>query len=288
MWLEISTNLLKNVNELWSNKHNLKGGKNFMKRRNGILIIATIFIFSNTLPASAANANSTKYQKSYEESYDEYKDDEQFQTMVEDYGVAYGEEFLADVATSKLLNDPLRGGGGNECYQYVTNVKQTKNYNCGSTTTLQTLYGLNSQSALSGSTNANKISKLDADYNVDSQGSMMVYQVVDALNKYNIGNQTYIYEEATNMNLVQFESNIASSLTYGKPVVLHAKTAYLSYYNGKNTGHYLSLDYVNRTTDKVRIVDCNNNTSYYGIHTNIPLSEAYDTIHAESGRYLIY
>ena len=71
-------------------------------------------------------------------------------------------------------------------------------------------------------------------------------------------------------------------------MVLHARTKYLSYYKGKNSGHYLSLDYVNRTSDMVRIVDCNYNSTYYGIHRDIPLLEAYNTIHEESDRYLIY
>jgi len=208
--------------------------------------------------------------------------------MVEAYGVAYGEKFLTDVTNSKLTSTLLRSGGGNECYQYVTNVMQTTTNNCGSTSTLQTLYGLNSASTVSGSTNAAKIATLDAEYNVASQGSMMVYQVRDALNKYLIGNKSYIYALGSGMTIDQFETNIANSLTYGKPVVLHARTGYLTYYGGKNLKHYLSLDYVNRTSDTVRIVDCNYDSTYYGIHNNVTLLDAYNTIHAESGRYLIY
>lgn len=255
-------------------------------------ITALIFIFSSSLPTFASDITeemgNLTYRGEYEEAYQKYKDDEQFKMMVEDYGIEYGEEFLKDVTNEIVLSNSLLGGGGNECYQYVKNIMQTKNYNCGSTTTLQTLYGLNSASSVSGSSDAQKIASLDSEYNIDSQGSMMVYQVRDALNKYNKRSQRYSYIEASNMTLYDFESKIANSLTYGKPVVLHARTKYLSYYNNKNSGHYLSLDYVNRTTDKVRIVDCNYNSTYYGIHKDIPLREAYNTIHAESGRYLIY
>ncbi len=263
-----------------------------MKKRSYGFIVSIILIITSILPASAAGANSASkndaYQKAYTEICKEYKNDEQFKMMVSDYGIEYGEKFLADATNNMLKSNLLRSGGGNECYQYVTNVMQTTSYNCGSTTTLQSLYGLNSATAVSGSTNAAKIATLDSEYNVAAQGSMMVYQVRDALNKYNSGNQTYTYQVASNMTIDQFETNIANSLTYCKPVVLHAKTAYLSYYGNKNLGHYLSLDYVNRTTDKVRIVDCNYNTTYYGVHSNIPLVEAFNTIHAESGRYLIY
>lgn len=48
----------------------------------------------------------------------------------------------------------VRGGGGNVCYEYVTNIMQTKTYNCGTTTVLQTLYGLDSADKVSGTTHA--------------------------------------------------------------------------------------------------------------------------------------
>ncbi len=76
------------------------------------------------------------------------------------------------------------------------------------------------------------------------------------------------------MTIGNFKDYIADSLTACKPVVLHAKTGSFTYYGGKNSGHYLSLDYYNRTTQKVRIVDCNYDKSYYGIHTDIPMVPA--------------
>ncbi len=234
---------------------------------------------------------SSEYQEAYNKAYQEYKSDEQFLAMIEDYGMEYGEEFLANVALNAVSANNLnlvRGGGGNICYQYVKNIMQTKYNNCGTTTVLQSLYGLNSASAVSGSTDANKISTLDQEYNVDSQGSLIVYQAVNALNKYNTLNPSYIYKVGTSMTLDQFEANVANSLTAMKPVILHARTEYFTYYKNRESGHYLSLDYINRTSKKVRIVDCNNNTAYYGIHTDIPLSEAYASINATSGRYLIY
>lgn len=260
---------------------NIRERELMKKKLISILSAAVILANVNILPVLAAEIDPAK-----EAVYQEYKTDEQYQMMAAEYGEAYADAFLENVVESRNAVMP-RGGGGNECYQHVTNIKQTKTYNCGSTTTLQTLYGLNSASAVTGSTDTAKIGTLDKEYNVDSQGSMMVYQVVNALNKYNKGNQKYIYAAASNMTIDQFENNIANSLTGCKPVILHAKTNYLSYYGGKSSGHYISLDYVNRTTDKVRLVDCNYNSSYYGVH-QVPLSEAYNSIHAESGRYLIY
>lgn len=245
-------------------------------------------LFSNIMTVSAEEVSTedkSPYQKAYEDTVAEYENDKQFKLMVEDYGIEYGEEFLRDIAQMKVSNNLVRGGGGNVCYQYVTNIMQTKNYNCGSTTTLQTLYGLNSASNVSGSSYAAQISTLDARYNVDAQGSMMVYQVSNALKDY--GNRTYAYKTGDSMTLDQFEANVANSLTAGKPVILHAKTEQISYYKGKASNHYLSVDYVNRTTDRVRIVDCSFHQEFFGAH-DVSLTDAYKSVSAVAGRYLIY
>lgn len=109
----------------------------------------------------------------------------------------------------------------------------------------------------------------------------------EGTDKYNAYGSTYTYQAGTNMTLTTFESNIANSLTSWKSVILHAKTEGLTYYNNHVSGHYLSLDYINRTTDSVRIVDCNYSNSYYGTHW-VTLGEAYNAVTCESGRYLIY
>lgn len=260
-----------------------------MKKKMLTVIVLSLFLVGESVNVNAANINvDDKNQVLFEQAYEEYKNDEEYLRMKRDLGEEYATQFLWDVVENSYATNKQRGGSGNECYQFVKNIMQTKNYNCGSTTTLQTLYGLNSASKVNGTTDKEKIATLDAEYNVDSQGSMYVYQVTNALNKYNSGNQTYVYKKGTNMTLAGFEENVANSLTYCKPVILHARTKYLSYYGGKVSGHYISVDYINRTTDKVRLVDCNNNSSYYGIHNSVPLSEAYATISAESDRYLIY
>jgi len=42
-----------------------------------------------------------------------------------------------------------------------------------------------------------------------------------------------------------FESKVSVSLANDCPVILHARTEYLDYYNGNNYSHYISLDYIN-------------------------------------------
>lgn len=207
--------------------------------------------------------------------------------MFEDYGTEYAEAFL-DNAYERRLEEMISpyGGGGNECYDYVKNIKQTESYNCGSTTVLQSLYALDSASNVTGTTDADKIATLDKDYNVKTQGSMFVYQVTDALNTY-YSYSSYTHVIGSSLSEASFENMIANSLTNGRPVVLHARTEFLPYYENHESGHYLSLDYVNRTTDTVRIVDCNKNDAYFGIHM-VDLSDAYKCIHDAAGRYMIY
>lgn len=251
------------------------------------LIIAVAMIATLVLPANAV-ASENNVDSKYEELYNLYKDDIEFQRMQEAYGEEYAQEYIQKIAQREVTESMSRGGGGNYCYQYVKNIKQTKTYNCGTTTVLQTLYGLYAEDNVVGSTDAAKIATLDTEYNVDSQGSLYVYQVVNALNKYDSGT-TYRYLAASNISTESlFEDYIATSLTYGRPIILHARTGYLTYYGGKNTGHYLNLNELNRTNELVQIVDCNYNTAYYGIHMSVPLSEAYNCIKVESGRYLIY
>lgn len=250
-----------------------------------VLYLALSLVISPEIFKAEENA----FESMYENVYNEYKEDSEFQRMLDAYGEEYAQQYIEDVVETMLYESKVRGGGGNICYEYVKNIKQTKTYNCGSTTTLQTLYGLNSASNVKGSTDAAKIATLDAEYNVDAQGSMYVYQIVNALNKYTNLNSTYRYKVGTSfVSEYDLLCTIANSLTYCRPTILHARTKYISYYEGKATGHYLSVDYANRTTRQVRIVDCNYNSAYYGIHNNIPISEVYKSIAAESGRYLIY
>lgn len=111
--------------------------------------------------------------------------------------------------------------------------------------------------------------------------------MVNALNKYNIYGSVYQDKLGSSFSSIySFKDCIATSLTCGKPVVLHALTKYLSYYEDANFNHYLSLDVYDRRTDEVRIVDCNYMEEYYGIHI-VPVEEAYNCIR-QSNRYLIY
>lgn len=260
----------------------------FKKKVTLAMAIAVCFVFSTS---TSANANVSNFDvnidaQKFEAIQDEYSHQKEFMEMTEEYGKEYADSFLADVYKSRFGESSkiLRSGGGNECYQFVKNIKQSKKYNCGSAAVLQTLYGRGKASSVSGSSDSAKMQTLDTQYNVDKDRSMYVYRAVNALNRYS--GASYIYEEGSSMTKGQFEDRIANSLMQWKPVILHAKTGSLTYYNRKNVGHYISLDYVNRTTQTVRLVDPNYDDTYYGVHY-VPLNEAYKTISSDSGRYLI-
>lgn len=234
---------------------------------------------SNLVAVEAAEYEDPQIQKIYEE----YKDLREFQLMREEYGQAYADDFLEAVLDSRLA-ELQRGGMGDVCYQYVKNLKQTKDYNCGPATILQTLYGIGCADAVSGSNDDEKVNNLTDDCKSNEKEGTMVYRATNVLNSY--CNKGYIYEVCTQIAIDTFEEKVAASLTAGRPVLLHAKTGSFDYYGGKNSGHYISLDYINRTTKMVRVVDCNLDDKYYGVR-EVKLEEAYNSVHKESGRYII-
>lgn len=152
---------------------------------------------------------------------------------------------------------------------------------CSIATTLQTLYGMDLEGQVSGTSYSAKQSTLYSEYG----GLPLVYQLRNKLNTY-ISSSTYSYINGSSLTDSTFQSKVHTSLSHDRPILLHAKTEALPYYNNINYDHYLSLDESNTLSDTVRIVDCNWNNSYFGVHSGISVSDARDTL--PSGRYLIY
>lgn len=90
---------------------------------------------------------------------------------------------------------------------------------------------------------------------------------------------------------IVFENNIIvraaeTSLFYNTAPIIHARTAYLPYYNGHASGHYIAISEVDKANATIRLKDCNNNSAYYGQHI-VSVNDAYKAINEESSRYLI-
>ncbi len=176
------------------------------------------------------------------------------------------------------------GNNGQILSANVALIQQTQGYNCGPTSALQVLYGLNRQNAIPGQNNAAKISQLESDCNSVGQGTI-VYYLVQGINLYTTF-ADYAYYLATNMTQNQFQSKVETSLCYDMGPILHARTQYLGYYNGHSSGHYIAVSEINKINQTITLKDCNNNNSYYGQHV-VSIAEAFSCIHSESGYYLI-
>lgn len=180
----------------------------------------------------------------------------------------------------------IKSGSYSEASCYVPAIMQSETWYCGYATTLQTIYGLGLETTVSGSNNDEKQDTI-ANAMGSPSSSAVVYKIKNYLNE-KITSSKYIYTEVEDANWSQlsFSNEVAGSLMLNRPVILHAKTGTLSYYNGKNINHYLSVDYINNYKNTVRIKDCHYNTKYFGSHT-VPTSEAFGTVNLP-GRYIIY
>lgn len=175
---------------------------------------------------------------------------------------------------------------GDVYYANVPVIKQSTSNNCGAASVLQALYGLGCQLNVSGSTDNSKMGTLTKEMNIEENGSAYVYLVTDALNKYS-SNYTYFYYGINSMNMNQLKNRIATSLQFDAPPILHARTEYLGYYNGHQSGHYIAVGSINVATDKITVKDCNYNDKYRGTF-NITLEEAYNALDSyRDERFLI-
>lgn len=264
--------------------------------------------------SSSVSALSTEDEiRTQVEQY--YENNPMYNAMY-DANPTIAEKYIDDVVNQKIENLSLqsqRASSNNQSivFSYVTHVTQSTQTNCSAATTLQTMYGLGLEDNIYGSTNAVKQATL---YNMRSNsliddpyeaynltvysglrmtpgtGTPTVYEVTtylsDWLEEENKGH-IYDYTVGSDYTFDDFVSKIGNSLYFDRPVLLHARTEFFNYYSGNALSHYLSLDLYNAVTGTVRIVDCNYNSSYGGIHNNVPINEAYRSIHEVSERYLI-
>lgn len=150
-----------------------------------VKVLCVIAVFCNGITVEAAE-DLTLEQKAI---YQEYKEDVEFKKMVEKYGDEYIKEYIDDVISARIV-EKRRGGGGNICYQYVSNIKQINGHTCGPTTVLQTLYGLGCASKVSGSNDNEKINTLAAECGTNEEGTF-VGEIQRALSKYS--DRKYVY-----------------------------------------------------------------------------------------------
>lgn len=228
-----------------------------------------------------------------QEVYEQYKEDEQFK-MHYQYSPESAMDMLRSIAESQNKPSVFAVSPGDaKAYCDVPLKQQTKSYNCGFATMLQTLYGMGKQSTVSGNSDSAKMDQLEAEMmemkiqsGQSGEKTAIVWMVASMLNSKT--GSSYKYVVGNSITQYEFYSLVRQSLTGNHPVILHARTKYLDYYDGNNYSHYLSLDQMDAGSDNFcRIADCNYKNEYYGYH-NVTIQDAYETVSEEKGRYLIY
>ncbi|GAV25597.1 hypothetical protein ciss_15300 [Carboxydothermus islandicus] len=222
-----------------------------------------------------------------------YKNDEQFNMMVSEYGQKAGNELIERLVNSRIESEELSYNRSISAYgQYysiyycsVPLKQQINSYYCGPATALQTLYGLGLQGSVSGTTDAQKQTTLATAMGTNSQDGTYVYKLTQVLNSY-ISTKKYSYVLGSSSSYTTFENDIIHSLFNDRPVILHARTEYLSYYGGHKSGHYISLDAWDARYDSAELKDCNYDNKYFGTHS-VPGNEVKAAV-SDVNRYYIF
>lgn len=178
------------------------------------------------------------------------------------------------------------GNYGQSFSARVPVIQQTLSYNCGPTSILQILYGLNCQNNVSGTTDTEKIARLTTDCETAKGTGTYVYKLVNTINDYST-TMKYRYVKGSTLTLDEFQGKIETSLVYNSGPILHAITKDLTYYHGQEYRHYIAVGAFDRTTNQVTLKDCNYNDEYCGSF-NEDIETVLKTIKDYSDRYLIY
>lgn len=274
---------------------------NSKKMKNNMFIILFAVAFCFIFPSNVQARDKDTEEEIKEQILKEFENNGEFarmQAYSSEIADAYIDELVKDRMNQMNEASPLATDTyGKTAYCTVPVKKQTTTSNCSAATLLQTMYGLGKQSSISGSTDAQKMATLYNRYDnasapgarhENSTGPLYVYEIALYLNGFVSSHKyTYVDVRGQGVSQPQFQNKIWDSLVYGRPVLLHAITSPLSYYNGAYYAHYLSLDSYNRETGTVTIKDCHYDTRYGGAH-QVSVKDAYNSVTIETGRYLIY
>ncbi len=112
----------------------------------------------------------------------------------------------------------------------------------------------------------------------------IVYKMRDELNKYSAEKYNYYFQPSKN----DMFSIIFGSLLSDNAPILHSRTRHFGYYDGYDTGHYVTIVFQNAgfgdsEVGGLAVMDNNRRDKFYGTR-DISLDEAYNSIR---GRYLI-
>lgn len=172
----------------------------------------------------------------------------------------------------------------------VPTYKQSQSNSCGAASALQVIIQQGGGNNVSGSTNTAKEKTLIGKTELNKNGSVLVIEVRDLINNHTNRNK-YAYIPCLNLNETDFRRLVLNSLAKDCPIILHANTKYLGYYNSVSLGHYIVGTTFYPATDQFVVNDCNYDSAYTGIRIT-SMSEVWSSVHNPnangSSRYLIY
>lgn len=173
---------------------------------------------------------------------------------------------------------------GETDHAYVTTslIRQSKDNNCSVANALMAIKGMGKYSSVAGSSANAKQATLESQL-IEGLGASgaKVYDVRQLLNRYTGNRYNYNYYQGLSVSSSTFRSYIYNSLVFDRAPLLHAWTEKLKYYNGHETGHYLTVTDMNYNTKKITVYDSNRNDKYYGKH-GISFEEAFAIVQKDN------
>ena len=273
------------------------------KWKKMFIVNLVVILSAGALNIQANGEMDIRNYPEWQEVYENYLEDEMFLLHLEDdYESAL---FMIDTIVEAQLRTSTYAGPMREPNCVVPEIMQCKDYYCGPASTLQCIYGFGKEDMVSGSGYNAKQRTLAANLGTtETNQTTIVYDIMVELNKY-IDDTEYSYIAGVNISdSDEFASKISNSLFNDRPVILHALTGSLDYYEGEEIRHYIVVDTYYATemasgpAQHMRLVDCNNSDKdkdgvyeRFGVHVE-PVGNVFNTINRrdENGnaRYLIY
>lgn len=264
-----------------------------MKKTKKILSIA--LVLAMTLSTNTMTAFALDQPLSREEIRQDYLSDPEFYEYYLEYPTE-ANKIIADAI--KGLSKPVsedylntRAGNPETTHAWVNTrlIKQPNGYYCGPTSALMSVIGWGGEDAVDGNTDNEKIETIAKMLGTTNSGTVPA-RIATELNEI-LGSASYHYSAFVHTALTehQFRAYIFNSLVKDRAPIIHVRTEHLPYYNGYDTGHFITVTSYNYDVkNEMTLYDCNNRAEYFGIH-QVAWEDAYagQTDNSHGNRYLI-
>lgn len=174
---------------------------------------------------------------------------------------------LSKPVSEAFLN--TRAGNTESTHAWVNTrlIQQPNSYYCGPTSALMAVIGWGGEDSVTGDTDNEKIKNIATSLGTTPSGTTPA-RIVTKLNEI-LGNAPHQYASFihTTLTELQFRVYIYNSLAMDRAPIIHVRTGHLPYYNGHDTGHFITVTSYNYNTEnEMTLYDCNNNNAYFGVH----------------------